>query len=194
MEYNDLLIILLLIVLIIVVLFKNDAKQYFMTDSNQQLNNLKQYKNQIENQNQNQNQMKNQMKNQMQINTTDNKYEKPLTCVDGKCSIKQYNKLYNNKVNINDNENDNDNKNDNDNNYNNIDNKIIIKRKDDIKRKLFSDKTKSNVVESIYNNKNKKINNKKVIIDDYSEMDNIKSLNSMDNTLSDIVSIVELDK
>jgi hypothetical protein len=41
---------------------------------------------------------------------------------------------------------------------------------------------------------NKKINekvNEKVIIDDYSEFDNIKSLNSMDNTLSDLISVVE---
>lgn len=36
--------------------------------------------------------------------------------------------------------------------------------------------------------------NGKVIIDDYSEFDNIKSLNSMDNTLSDLISIVEKDK
>jgi hypothetical protein len=42
--------------------------------------------------------------------------------------------------------------------------------------------------------KNNKINkkpNKKVIIDDYFDYDNIKSLNSMDNTLHDLVSIVE---
>lgn len=42
------------------------------------------------------------------------------------------------------------------------------------------------------NKKNENITNK-VIIDDYSEFDNIKSLNSMDNTLSDIVSVVEKD-
>jgi hypothetical protein len=44
------------------------------------------------------------------------------------------------------------------------------------------------IANSIYNKQNIKSNNKKVIIDDYSEMENIKSLNSMDNTLSDIMS------
>jgi hypothetical protein len=38
--------------------------------------------------------------------------------------------------------------------------------------------------------KNENINDK-IIIDDYSDFDNIKSLNSMDNTLSDVVSIVD---
>lgn len=42
--------------------------------------------------------------------------------------------------------------------------------------------------------KNNELINKKVIIDDYSEFDNIKSLNSMDNTLSDLISVVENDK
>jgi hypothetical protein len=42
--------------------------------------------------------------------------------------------------------------------------------------------------------KNNNFPNKKVIIDDYSEFDNIKSLNSMDNTLSDLISVVENDK
>jgi hypothetical protein len=41
------------------------------------------------------------------------------------------------------------------------------------------------------NHKSIKKNNKKIVIDDYSEKEDIKSLNSMDNTLSDIVSIVE---
>jgi hypothetical protein len=50
------------------------------------------------------------------------------------------------------------------------------------------------MVDKIYNKKNIKSNNKKVIIDDYSEMDNIKSLNSMDNTLSDIISNIENEK
>ena len=44
------------------------------------------------------------------------------------------------------------------------------------------------------NYKNNEQINRKVIIDDYSEFDNIKSLNSMDNTLSDLISIVEKDK
>ena len=54
-----------------------------------------------------------------------------------------------------------------------------------------------NINKNKYNDKhdyknNKKVN-KKVIIDDYSEFDNIKSLNSMDNTLSDLISIIEND-
>ena len=57
---------------------------------------------------------------------------------------------------------------------------------------------KNNINKKNYNKKynysnNEKIN-KKVIIDDYSEFDNIKSLNSMDNTLSDLISIIENDK
>jgi hypothetical protein len=54
-------------------------------------------------------------------------------------------------------------------------------------------KNKNNGVEKSKYINNEQIN-KKVIIDDYSEYDNIKSLNSMDNTLSDLISIVEKEK
>jgi len=57
---------------------------------------------------------------------------------------------------------------------------------------------KNDIDDNKYNKKSKYKNNeeinRKVIIDDYSEFDNIKSLNSMDNTLSDLISIVEKDK
>jgi hypothetical protein len=62
----------------------------------------------------------------------------------------------------------------------------------------FSDDLDSMVDKKIHDKKKKYVKNeelnKKVIIDDYSEYDNIKSLNSMDNTLSDLISIVEKDK
>ena len=54
------------------------------------------------------------------------------------------------------------------------------------KNKILTSNTKKNKI--IVNNENIK---NKVIIDDYSDFDNIKSLNSMDNTLSDIVSMVD---
>ena len=57
-----------------------------------------------------------------------------------------------------------------------------------ILKKSSNKKMSSEIANSIYNKQNIKSNNKKVIIDDYSEMENIKSLNSMDNTLSDIMS------
>ena len=50
------------------------------------------------------------------------------------------------------------------------------------------DKSKKTIAKYIYNK-----NNKNLIIDKYSEFDNIKSLNSMDNTLSDIVSVVDIN-
>lgn len=61
-----------------------------------------------------------------------------------------------------------------------------IKISQDKKNKILTSNTNKNKI--IVNNENIK---KKVIIDDYSDFDNIKSLNSMDNTLSDIVSVVE---
>lgn len=76
-----------------------------------------------------------------------------------------------------------------------------------INRKIQNNKNINNKKynEKETNNNNKKNNkkndyknneniNKKVIIDDYSEFDNIKSLNSMDNTLNDLISIIENDK
>lgn len=57
----------------------------------------------------------------------------------------------------------------------------------DKNKKKYIDNTKNKTVKSIYSKKN---NNKNIIVDNYSEYDNIKSLNSMDNTLSDVVSIV----
>lgn len=61
-----------------------------------------------------------------------------------------------------------------------------IKISQDKKNKILTSKIKKNKI--IANNENIK---NKVIIDDYSDFDNIKSLNSMDNTLSDIVSMVD---
>lgn len=61
-----------------------------------------------------------------------------------------------------------------------------IKISQDKKNKILTSSTKKNKI--IVNNENIK---NKVIIDDYSDFDNIKSLNSMDNTLSDIVSMVD---
>jgi len=61
-----------------------------------------------------------------------------------------------------------------------------IKISKDKKNKILTSNTKKNKI--IINNENIK---NKVIIDDYSDFDNIKSLNSMDNTLSDIVSMVD---
>lgn len=66
--------------------------------------------------------------------------------------------------------------------FNNLNNNI---KQNDVNEKIYDKQGKFN--------KNEKFN-KKVIIDDYSEYDNIKSLNSMDNTLSDLISIVEKDK
>jgi hypothetical protein len=54
-----------------------------------------------------------------------------------------------------------------------------------LKNKIYSGKSQY---------KNSENQNRKVIIDDYSEFDDIKSLGNMDNTLSDLLSIVEKDK
>ena len=54
-----------------------------------------------------------------------------------------------------------------------------------LKNKIYSGKSQY---------KNSENQNRKVIIDDYSEFNDIKSLGNMDNTLSDLLSIVEKDK
>ncbi len=63
-------------------------------------------------------------------------------------------------------------------------------KKYNIKKTLTTVSKNKKNNDTIEKNKTYEIN-KKVIIDDYSEFDNIKSLNSMDNTLSDVVSIIE---
>ena len=68
----------------------------------------------------------------------------------------------------------------------------ITNKKLAIKKALVNN-SRNDRVENIKQNKKNEEINKKVIIDDYSEFDNIKSLNSMDNTLSDVVSIVDKD-
>lgn len=55
-------------------------------------------------------------------------------------------------------------------------------------------KLSNNMNEKKIKYKNNEQIKRKVIIDDYSELDNIKSLNSMDNTLSDLISIIQKDK
>jgi hypothetical protein len=75
---------------------------------------------------------------------------------------------------------------------------------DDISLNGLNNKNKNNQKVRNYSKNDTKISNirqnkkmdelnDKVIIDDYSDYDNIKSLNSMDNTLSNVVSMVEKD-
>jgi hypothetical protein len=73
------------------------------------------------------------------------------------------------------------------------DNSINMMNVNTIKKSSIKNNNNVNNKRNNENKNNEKIN-KKVIIDDYSEFDNIKSLNSMDNTLSDLISIIENEK
>ena len=195
MEYNDLIIIILLVVLIMTILFKydvvgsNNLKVNYNNEKQQNLDNL--YYN----------------KEQFNINKKKNlgnpyEYEKHMerpnnipnmsnTDIDTRLNTSnRNNKIYRNKLDDIETELEYQTENT---NIQDSDQHILVENKSKNKNKSILKKSSnkqmpSEIANSIYNKQNIKSNNKKVIIDDYSEMDNIKSLNSMDNTLSDIMS------
>jgi hypothetical protein len=188
MEYNDLIIIILLVVLIMTILFKYDVVGS---------NNLKANYNNEKQQN-----LDNSYYNREQLNINKKKilsnphefdnHIPNMSNIDTRLitSSNRNNKTYRNK--LSEIESEVENQTENTNMYDSdrhvyVENKTKNKNKS-ILKKSSNKQMPSEIANSIYNKQNIKSNNKKVIIDDYSEMENIKSLNSMDNTLSDIMS------
>ena len=181
MEYNDLIIIILLVVLIMTILFKydvvgsNNFKVNYNNEKQQNLDNLYYNREQINTN----------KKNLSNSHDSDNHLSNTVN------TSNRNNKIYRNKLEeIYDTELENQTENTNIHDSDRqvyVDNKTKNKNKS-ILKKSSNKQMPSEIANSIYNKQNIKSNNKKVIIDDYSEMDNIKSLNSMDNTLSDIMS------
>jgi len=213
MEYNDLIIIILLVALIMTILFKNDTfgsnnlfknrsnsqneqfwlnanrangpiipitqpddytKQYYSINQKNNLDLSANYKSEAP--------LYNDISvDKRKLKNVSNKKTKPLRLIDKNESEytveRQSDKRYKHEKEYDDSY-----------NYNkNSRMKSILKKNKNME--LSND-----MVDKIYNKKSIKSNNKKVIIDDYSEMENIKSLNSMDNTLSDIISNIETEK
>lgn len=199
MEYNDIIIILLLVVIIGLMLIKKEYVHFKNSENNNQYNNQQNYmpiqkpintqSNYANTQLNNRHIAKNYNINDRLENIKKTKNSSPIIIKTNQDSEQK-------KININ-------------NKFihknvvhkNNIDSYDDLGSLDDISlkqlnnKKINNKKTKNQLKNSNNTQENRKMNklNDKVIIDDYSEFDNIKSLNSMDNTLSDIVSIVEKD-
>jgi hypothetical protein len=186
MEYNDLIIIILLVVLIMTILFKydivgsNNLKVNYNNEKQQNLDNL--YYN------------REQLNTNKKILSNPHEFDNNKPNIDSRLitSSNRNNKTYRNK--LSEIESEFENQTENTNMYDSdrhvyVENKTKNKNKS-ILKKSSNKQMPSEIANSIYNKQNIKSNNKKVIIDDYSEMENIKSLNSMDNTLSDIMSIL----
>ena len=205
MEYNDIIIIILLVVLIMTILFKydvlgtskNTSNLSNVISSNIQMQQDNQYKQVNKKENFNLNQRNNSYDSEnYQLNKQI--YNNNLNNSEKLNSSKMKKKIYKNQINddfVDDNNtanslDDTNTNTDIHNNYKNIKDKVKIKTKS-ILKKDFNKHSANDMIESIYNKKNIKSNNKKVVIDDYSETENIKSLNSMDNTLSDVMSNIE---
>lgn len=195
MNYNDIIIILLLVIIIGLVLFKNDNTYFtkserienimppdnYMTQNYASINT--QHNNQFKKLNYQQ--YNPQLANYPNPNVNINKYLNNIKKNKNKSSVIIKHNL--------------DNKNDinNNNDLGSLDDISLNKnnvreKKHDIKKPSINVLKNKKNLQPIEKKKAEEIN-KKVIIDDYSEFDNIKSLNSMDNTLSDVISIVERD-
>jgi hypothetical protein len=201
MNYNDIIIILLLVIIIGLVLFKNDNTYFTQSDKFKNITPPDNYiaQNYIPT-NAQQNIPMNMQQNNQYKNLNYQQYASlPVNSTAQNLNInKRLDNIKKNKnkssIIIKNNVNNEDELNSN-NDLGSLDdislNKTSTKNKKyNIKKTLISESKNKNNNDAIKKNKTNEIN-KKVIIDDYSEFDNIKSLNSMDNTLSDVVSIIE---
>jgi hypothetical protein len=169
MDYNDIIIISLLVIIIGIVLFKKDLQQLTHTEGNitpynYRFNQVAQIPyGQIPQLSRQPSQI-NYQEYKPQLNYKQNyDMNKKLEKIKNNKQKSLMNKNIKQKFNIDEN--------------NSIDEKnsldeISLNKKSNLKKKIIKKQ-------------------KKVVIDDYSEFDNIKSLGGLDNTLSDIVSIVD---